>query len=154
MSQGGHRDTDDVALIGVETVGLVTAAGTPQSGPSHRMDGEGWGAPAQRGDTAGLRCLPPAVFGESRCAGRGDLLVPILAGLKEARLSEGSLQESFKPCRLYHPAGATYYRMGMTCKNFLGASKESLAAIGAFPGRASLQGFQPQDYRGWWSIPR
>jgi len=43
---------------------------------------------------------------------------PILAGLKEARLSEESLAESFKPCRLYHPSCATCYRTGMTCKNF------------------------------------
>lgn len=43
---------------------------------------------------------------------------PILAGLKEARLSEGSLEESLKPCRLYHPACVTCYQTGMTCKNF------------------------------------
>jgi AdoMet-dependent heme synthase len=43
---------------------------------------------------------------------------PILAGLPEARLSEGSLQESFTPCRLYHPVCVTCYQTGMTCKNF------------------------------------
>jgi MoaA/NifB/PqqE/SkfB family radical SAM enzyme len=43
---------------------------------------------------------------------------PILAGLPEARLSEGSLQESFTPCRLYHPACTMCYQTGMTCKNF------------------------------------
>lgn len=43
---------------------------------------------------------------------------PILAGFPEARLSESSLQESFKPCQLYHPACVTCYQTGMTCKNF------------------------------------
>jgi AdoMet-dependent heme synthase len=43
---------------------------------------------------------------------------PILAGLKDARLSEGRLQDSFKPCRLYHRACVTCYQTGMTCKNF------------------------------------
>jgi MoaA/NifB/PqqE/SkfB family radical SAM enzyme len=43
---------------------------------------------------------------------------PILVGLKDARLSEGSLQDSFTPCRLYHPACMTCYQTGMTCKNF------------------------------------
>jgi AdoMet-dependent heme synthase len=42
---------------------------------------------------------------------------PILAGLPEARLSDGRVQESFTPCRLYHPACLTCYRTGMTCKN-------------------------------------
>jgi hypothetical protein len=43
---------------------------------------------------------------------------PILAGLPEARLSGGSVQESLTPCRLYHPACVTCYQTGMTCKNF------------------------------------
>jgi hypothetical protein len=90
-------DTDDVAPMGAETGGLVTAAGTAQSGPSHRTDGEGRRAPDQRSDTAGLRCLPPAVFGESHWSGRGDLLVPILAGLKETRLSEGACRSHSNP---------------------------------------------------------
>jgi AdoMet-dependent heme synthase len=51
-------------------------------------------------------------------ADRGIYSCPILAGLNEARLSEGSLQESSKPCRLYHPACVTCYQTGMTCKNF------------------------------------
>jgi AdoMet-dependent heme synthase len=42
---------------------------------------------------------------------------PILAGLSEACLSEGNLQESFTPCCLYHPACVTCYQTGMTCKN-------------------------------------
>lgn len=43
---------------------------------------------------------------------------PILAGLKGARLSEEGLEESFTPCRLYHPSCVTCYQTGMTCKNF------------------------------------
>jgi AdoMet-dependent heme synthase len=55
---------------------------------------------------------------ETRVVADGGIYsCPILAGLPEARLSEGSLQESFTPCRLYHPACATCYQTGMTCKN-------------------------------------
>ena len=45
-------------------------------------------------------------------------LLRFLAGLAEARLSEESLQDSFKPCRLYHPACVTCYHTGVTCRNF------------------------------------
>jgi MoaA/NifB/PqqE/SkfB family radical SAM enzyme len=56
---------------------------------------------------------------ETRVVAEGGIYsCPILAGLNEARLSEDSLQESFKPCRLYHPACVTCYQTGMTCKNF------------------------------------
>jgi MoaA/NifB/PqqE/SkfB family radical SAM enzyme len=56
---------------------------------------------------------------ESRVLADGGVYsCPILAGLPGARLSESSLQESFTPCRLYHPACVTCYRTGMTCKNF------------------------------------
>jgi MoaA/NifB/PqqE/SkfB family radical SAM enzyme len=56
---------------------------------------------------------------ETRVVAEGGIYsCPILAGLQEARLSEESLQESFKPCRLYHPACVTCYQTGMTCKNF------------------------------------
>ncbi len=56
---------------------------------------------------------------ETRVVADGGIYsCPILAGLQEARLSEGSLQDSFKPCRLYHPACVTCYQTGMTCKNF------------------------------------
>ncbi len=56
---------------------------------------------------------------ETRVVADGGIYsCPILAGLKEARLSEGSLQDSFKPCRLYHVACVTCYQTGMTCKNF------------------------------------
>jgi len=56
---------------------------------------------------------------ETRVVADGGIYsCPILAGLAEARLSEESLQDSFKPCRLYHPACVTCYHTGMTCKNF------------------------------------
>jgi AdoMet-dependent heme synthase len=42
---------------------------------------------------------------------------PILVGLKDARLSEERLENSFTPCRLYHSACVTCYQTGMTCKN-------------------------------------
>ena len=55
---------------------------------------------------------------ETRVVAAGGIYsCPILAGLAEARLSEESLQDSFKPCRLYHPACVTCYQSGMTCKN-------------------------------------
>jgi hypothetical protein len=56
-------NVSEVAVLGALTGGLVTAAGTAQYGRSHRTDGEGRRAPAQRGDAAGLRCLPPTVLG-------------------------------------------------------------------------------------------
>ena len=56
---------------------------------------------------------------ETRVVAAGGIYsCPILAGLTEACLSEESLQDSFKPCRLYHPACVTCYHTGMTCKNF------------------------------------
>jgi MoaA/NifB/PqqE/SkfB family radical SAM enzyme len=56
---------------------------------------------------------------ETRVVADGGVYAcPILAGLPKARLSEGSLQESFTPCHLYHPACVTCYQTGMTCKNF------------------------------------
>jgi AdoMet-dependent heme synthase len=60
-----------------------------------------------------LQCSETRVIADG-----GVYSCPILSGLNEARLSAGSLQESFKPCRLYHPACVTCYQTGMTCKNF------------------------------------
>ena len=42
---------------------------------------------------------------------------PILAGLPGAKLSGGSLVESFRPASLYHPACVTCYETGMSCRN-------------------------------------
>jgi MoaA/NifB/PqqE/SkfB family radical SAM enzyme len=55
---------------------------------------------------------------ETRVVADGGIYsCPILAGLEQARLSEESLQDSFRPCRLYHSACVTCYHTGMTCKN-------------------------------------
>jgi len=64
-------------------------------------------------DFSCLQCTETRVMADG-----GVYACPILAGLKEARLSEGSLAKAFKPCRLYHPACVTCYQTGMTCKNF------------------------------------
>jgi MoaA/NifB/PqqE/SkfB family radical SAM enzyme len=55
---------------------------------------------------------------ETRVVADGGIYsCPILAGLEEARLSDGRLEDSFTPCRLYHSACLTCYQTGMTCKN-------------------------------------
>lgn len=63
-------------------------------------------------DLSTLQCTQTRVVPDG-----GVYSCPILAGLPEARLSAASLEESFAPCRLYHPACVTGYRTGMTCKN-------------------------------------
>ena len=50
-------------------------------------------------------------------AADGVYACPILAGLPGARLSTGSLAESFRPAPLYHPACVTCRQTGMTCRN-------------------------------------
>ena len=59
-----------------------------------------------------LQCSETRVVAEG-----GVYACPILAGLPQARLSEKSLKEAFKPCDLYHTACVTCYETGMTCKN-------------------------------------
>ena len=55
---------------------------------------------------------------ESRVVGHGGVYAcPILAGLPGARLTEGTLKESFADAPLYHPACMTCVQTGMTCKN-------------------------------------
>jgi len=55
---------------------------------------------------------------ESRVVGDGGVYAcPILAGLPGARLTEGTLKESFVDAPLYHPACVTCVQTGMTCKN-------------------------------------
>ena len=85
--------------------------------PIGRMAGEGGSLLTEevlRGfDFSLLQCSETRVVADG-----GIYACPILAGLEEARLAEESLQDSFKPCRLYHPACVTCYQTGMTCKNF------------------------------------
>lgn len=51
-------------------------------------------------------------------AADGIYACPILVGEKKAKMSQNSLQESLKPCSLYHTACHTCYLTGMTCRNF------------------------------------
>jgi AdoMet-dependent heme synthase len=60
-----------------------------------------------------LQCTETRVVADG-----GVYCCPILAGLKDARLSDHGLKESLTSCRLYHTACVTCYQTGMTCKNF------------------------------------
>ena len=56
---------------------------------------------------------------ESRVVADGGVYAcPILAGLPAARLSAGSLEESFGPAPLYHTACVTCHETGMSCRNY------------------------------------
>ena len=63
-------------------------------------------------DRGQLQCAETRVV-----ASGGVYACPILAGLPGARLSEGSLEASFRGAPLYHPACVTCQRTGMTCRN-------------------------------------
>ncbi len=63
-------------------------------------------------DRSVLQCADARVV-----AAGGVYACPILAGLEGARLSTGSLAESFKATPLYHPACVTCRQTGMTCRN-------------------------------------
>jgi len=60
-----------------------------------------------------LQCTETRVVADG-----GVYACPILAGVKGARLSEGSLAASLRPCALYHSACVTCYQTGMTCRNY------------------------------------
>ncbi len=56
---------------------------------------------------------------ETRAVADGGVYAcPILAGLPGARLSDGSIEASFRPAPLYHPACVTCHQTGMSCGNF------------------------------------
>jgi AdoMet-dependent heme synthase len=63
-------------------------------------------------DTSLLQCSNTRVVAHG-----GVFACPILAGLEGARLSTGSLEASFRPASLYHPACMTCHDTGMTCRN-------------------------------------
>ena len=63
-------------------------------------------------DRGTLQCAETRVV-----AAGGVYACPILAGLEGARLSTGSLEASFQPTPLYHPACVTCRQTGMTCRN-------------------------------------
>lgn len=64
-------------------------------------------------DRALLQCAETRVVADG-----GVYACPILAGLPGARLSDGSLAESFRPAPLYHAGCVTCHRTGMTCGNY------------------------------------
>jgi MoaA/NifB/PqqE/SkfB family radical SAM enzyme len=63
-------------------------------------------------DRSVLQCSDARVV-----AAGGVYACPILAGLEGARLSTGSLAESFRAAPLYHPACVTCRQTGMSCRN-------------------------------------
>jgi MoaA/NifB/PqqE/SkfB family radical SAM enzyme len=63
-------------------------------------------------DRTQLQCAETRVI-----AADGVYACPILAGQPGARLSDGSLEASFRPAPLYHPACVTCHHTGMTCRN-------------------------------------
>ena len=64
-------------------------------------------------DHSRLQCSASRMVAED-----GIYACPILVGEDEARMSETSLEETMRPCRLYHSACTTCYRTGMTCRNY------------------------------------
>jgi MoaA/NifB/PqqE/SkfB family radical SAM enzyme len=95
-------DKPRVKIIPVFPIGRLATAGSPLLTE----------AMLQGFDFSLLQCSETRVVADG-----GIYSCPILAGLPEARLSESSLRESFRPCQLYHPACVTCYQTGMTCKN-------------------------------------
>jgi len=91
-----------VKIMPVFALGRLPANGEP---PLTEQDLEGF-------DRSVLQCADGRVV----TAG-GVYACPILAGFAGARLSTGSLAESFKPASLYHPAYVTCRDTGMTCRN-------------------------------------
>lgn len=89
-------------IMPVFALGRQPATGEP---PLTEEDLEGF-------DRSRLQCAAARVV-----AAGGVYACPILAGLPGARLSSGSLAESFRPAPLYHPACATCHQTGMTCRN-------------------------------------
>ncbi|MGH7349389.1 MAG: radical SAM protein [Candidatus Rokuibacteriota bacterium] len=91
-----------VKIMPVFGLGRQPADATP---PLTEEDLEGF-------DRSVLQCADARVV-----AADGVYACPILAGLEGARLSIGSLAESFKPAPLYHPACVTCRQTGMSCRN-------------------------------------
>ena len=63
-------------------------------------------------DRATLQCADARAV-----AADGVYACPILAGLPEARLSDGDLATALRPAALYHAACVTCHRTGATCRN-------------------------------------
>ena len=99
-AQGVERPR--VKIMPVFGLGRQPAGATP---PLTEEDLEGF-------DRSVLQCADARVV-----AAGGVYACPILAGLEGARLSTGSLEASFQPTPLYHPACVTCRQTGMTCRN-------------------------------------
>jgi MoaA/NifB/PqqE/SkfB family radical SAM enzyme len=95
-------DRPRVKIMPVFDLGRRPASGEP---PLTEDDLEGF-------DRSVLQCADARVV-----TATGVYACPILAGLEGARLSSGSLAESFTAAPLYHPACVTCRRTGMTCRN-------------------------------------
>ncbi|HSE04617.1 MAG TPA: radical SAM protein [Methylomirabilota bacterium] len=95
-------DRPRVKIMPVFGIGRQAAGGTA---PLTEDDLEGF-------DRSVLQCADARVV-----AAGGVYACPILAGLEGARLSTGSLAESFEPTPLYHAACVTCRDTGMTCRN-------------------------------------
>jgi MoaA/NifB/PqqE/SkfB family radical SAM enzyme len=87
----------------------VFPAGRLEGRGTHRLTDE-----ALEGfDRGRLQCAEARVV-----AAGGIYACPILAGLRGARLSDGSLADAFRPASLYHPACVTCHATGMSCRNY------------------------------------
>ena len=91
-----------VKILPVFPVGRAVAASAPRLSEAD-LDGF---------DRTTLQCA------ETRAvAADGVYACPILAGLPEARLSDGDLSTALRPAPLYHAACVTCHRTGATCRN-------------------------------------
>ena len=100
LAQGVTRPR--VKILPVLPIGRMEAAGGPRL-TEGALDGF---------DRGLLQCAETRVI-----ASGGVYACPILAGLPGARLSESSIEESFRDAPLYHAACVTCRQTGMTCRN-------------------------------------
>lgn len=100
VAQGVTRPR--VKILPVLPIGRMEAAGGPRLTEA-ALDGF---------DRGLLQCAETRVI-----ASGGVYACPILAGLPGARLSESSVEESFRAAPLYHAACVTCHQTGMTCRN-------------------------------------
>ena len=100
VAQGVTRTR--VKILPVLPIGRMETAGGPRLTEA-ALDGF---------DRGLLQCAETRVI-----ASGGVYACPILAGLPGARLSESSVEESFRPAPLYHAACVTCHQTGMTCRN-------------------------------------
>jgi AdoMet-dependent heme synthase len=100
VAQGVTRPR--VKILPVMPIGRMEAAGGARL-TDDALDGF---------DRGLLQCAETRVI-----ASGGVYACPILAGLPGARLSENSIEKSFRAAPLYHAACVTCHQTGMTCRN-------------------------------------